>query len=73
VESRDQGAGGEDRVAFVWLYILLCSAIWTPIGAVWVLVTGESPTWWWLGAPLVSAVLHVVYSWRCSVVTPKAT
>ncbi|HEX3297440.1 MAG TPA: DMT family transporter [Nocardioides sp.] len=56
-----KGAGGEDRVAFVWLYILLCSAIWTPIGAVWVLVTGESPTWWWLGAPLVSAVLHVVY------------
>jgi drug/metabolite transporter (DMT)-like permease len=56
-----KGAGGEDRVAFVWLYILRCSAIWTPIGAVWVLVTGESPTWWWLGAPLVSAVLHVVY------------
>jgi drug/metabolite transporter (DMT)-like permease len=56
-----KGAGGEDRVAFVWLYIVLSAAIWTPIGAVWVLVTGESPTWWWLGAPLVSAVLHVGY------------
>jgi drug/metabolite transporter (DMT)-like permease len=56
-----KGAGGEDRVAFVWLYIVVCSAIWTPIGVVWVVVTGESPTWWWLGAPLVSALLHVVY------------
>ena len=56
-----KGAGGEDRVAFVWLYIAVCSAIWVPIGVVWVVVTGESPTWWWLGGPLVSAVLHVVY------------
>lgn len=56
-----KGAGGKDRVAFVWLYIVVCSAIWTPIGVVWVVVTGESPTWWWLGAPLVSALLHVVY------------
>jgi hypothetical protein len=56
-----KGAGGEDRVAFVWLYIVVCSAIWVPIGVVWVVVTGESPTWWWLGGPLVSAVLHVVY------------
>ena len=56
-----KGAGGEDRVAFVWLYIVACCALWVPIGVVWVLVTGEEPTWWWLGGPLVSALLHIVY------------
>ena len=48
-----KGAGGDDRVAFVWLYIAVCSVIWVPIGVVWVVVTGESHTWWWLGGPLV--------------------
>ncbi len=56
-----KGATGQDRVAFVWLYVVATTALWLPIGAVWVVVTGESPTWWWLGGPLVSAALHVVY------------
>jgi drug/metabolite transporter (DMT)-like permease len=56
-----KGAGGDDRVGFVWLYIVLCSALWAPVGLVWVVVTGERPTWWWLVGPLVSALLHIVY------------
>jgi drug/metabolite transporter (DMT)-like permease len=56
-----KGAGGDDRVGFVWLYIVVCSALWAPVGVVWVVVTGERPTWWWLVGPLVSALVHIVY------------
>lgn len=56
-----KGAGGGDRVGFVWLYIVACSALWAPVGVVWVVVTGERPTWWWLVGPLVSALVHIVY------------
>jgi drug/metabolite transporter (DMT)-like permease len=55
-----KGVSG-DRVAFVWTYIVASSAIWAPVGVVWVLVTGERPTWWWPAAALVSGALHVVY------------
>jgi drug/metabolite transporter (DMT)-like permease len=55
-----KGVAG-DRVAFVWLYVVATAAIWLPVGAVWVLATGERPDWWWLGGPLVSALLHVAY------------
>jgi drug/metabolite transporter (DMT)-like permease len=55
-----KGAVG-DRVAFVWLYVVVSAALWTPIGIVWAVAAGERPTWWWLGAALVSALLHVVY------------
>jgi drug/metabolite transporter (DMT)-like permease len=50
-----------DRVAFVWTYIVASCAIWTPIGVVWVLVTGDRPTRWWLVGALMSGALHVVY------------
>jgi drug/metabolite transporter (DMT)-like permease len=56
-----KGATGEDRVGFVWLYIVASSALWLPIGLGWAIVTGERPTWWWLVGALVSALLHVVY------------
>jgi len=56
-----KGVGGDDRVAFVWLYIGASSVLWLPVGVVWVAVTGERPTWWWLVGPLGSALLHVVY------------
>lgn len=56
-----KGVSGDDRVAFVWLYICASSALWVPVGVVWVVVTGERPTWWWLAGPLGSALLHVVY------------
>lgn len=50
-----------DRVAFVWVYIVASSALWLPIGVVWVLVAGEHPAWSWLLAATGSALLHVVY------------
>jgi drug/metabolite transporter (DMT)-like permease len=56
-----KGAAGDDRVGFVWLYIVASSALWVPIGVVWVVATGERPTGWWLAGPLVSALLHIVY------------
>jgi drug/metabolite transporter (DMT)-like permease len=56
-----KGAADSDRVAFVWVYIVASAALWAPVGVVWVVVTGERPTWWWLVAPLVSGALHVAY------------
>jgi drug/metabolite transporter (DMT)-like permease len=56
-----KGAVGEDRVAFVWVYIATSCALWLPIGVVWVIVAGQSPDWWWLLGAVVSAVCHVVY------------
>jgi drug/metabolite transporter (DMT)-like permease len=56
-----KGATGEDRVAFIWVYIVVSSALWLPIAVVWVLVTGEEPAWSWLVGALVSALLHIVY------------
>jgi drug/metabolite transporter (DMT)-like permease len=56
-----KGVTTTDRVAFVWLYVVATCALWVPIGVVWVVVTGERPTWWWLGGPVVSALFHVVY------------
>jgi drug/metabolite transporter (DMT)-like permease len=50
-----------DRVAFIWVYVVASSAIWVPVGVVWVLVAGERPGWWWLGGPAVSAALHICY------------
>lgn len=54
-------SGDADRVAFVWVYVVASAALWLPIGACWVLVSGERPTWSWLGGPIVSALLHIAY------------
>lgn len=57
-----KGVGAaDDRVAFVWVYIVASAALWLPIGIVWVLATGERPTWSWLVGPVVSALLHIAY------------
>lgn len=56
-----KGATGDDRVGFVWLYIVVSSALWLPIGVVWTIAIHERPDWWWLVGPLVSALLHIVY------------
>ena len=56
-----KGAAGEDRVGFVWVYVVVSAALWLPVGVVWAVVTGERPTWWWLAGALVSALLHIVY------------
>jgi drug/metabolite transporter (DMT)-like permease len=56
-----KGAPSDDQVGFVWLYVVASAALWAPVGLVWVVVTGEQPTWWWLAGPLGSALLHVVY------------
>jgi drug/metabolite transporter (DMT)-like permease len=56
-----KGAAGDDRVGFVWLYIVTTCALWLPIGVAWTVLAQERPTWWWLGGALVTAVLHVVY------------
>jgi len=56
-----KGATGEDRVAFVWVYVVVCAALWLPVGVGWVVVSGERPTWWWPVSALVSGALHVVY------------
>jgi len=50
-----------DSVAFIWTYVVASTAIWAPIGVVWVLASGDRPAWWWLGGACVSAALHVVY------------
>ncbi len=52
---------GSSRIAFIWLYVVASVAIWVPLGVLWVLVTGERPTWTWLGAAAVSSALHIVY------------
>jgi drug/metabolite transporter (DMT)-like permease len=52
---------GADRVPFVGIYIAISVGLWVPVGVVWLLATGEQPTWSWLGAPVVSALLHVTY------------
>jgi drug/metabolite transporter (DMT)-like permease len=54
-------SSGADRVAFVWVYIVASSALWLPIAVVWVVATGERPSWAWLGGAAVSALLHIVY------------
>ena len=52
---------GSPRVAFIWLYVVVSALIWVPIGVVWVVVSGDPPTWTWAGAATVSAGLHIVY------------
>jgi drug/metabolite transporter (DMT)-like permease len=56
-----KGSTGTDQVGFVWLYVVVSSALWLPIGIAWAVATGERPTWWWLMGALGSALLHVVY------------
>jgi drug/metabolite transporter (DMT)-like permease len=51
----------EDRVTFIWLYILTTVVCWLPVAAVWVVVTDERPRWVWLLGAAVTGVLHVGY------------
>lgn len=50
-----------DGVTFVYLYVVASAALWLPLAVIWVLATHEHPTWSWLVAAVVTAVLHIVY------------
>ncbi len=51
----------DDRVTFIWLYIVTTVVCWVPVAVVWVVVTGEHPGWDWLLGAAVTGVLHVAY------------
>jgi len=50
-----------DGVTFVYLYVVGSVVIWLPVAVVWVLVTGERPSWTWLYAAALTAAFHTVY------------
>ena len=50
-----------DRLAFIWVYVVVSAAVWVPVAVVWVVVADERPDWVWLGAAAVTAVLHIGY------------
>ena len=52
---------GEDRLLFIWLYAALSAVIWVPVAVVSTLVSGDWPTWVWLGAAAVSGSMHIAY------------
>ncbi len=51
----------EDRVTFIWLYIVTTVVCWVPVAVVWVVATGEHPQWEWLLGAAVTGILHVGY------------
>jgi drug/metabolite transporter (DMT)-like permease len=51
----------EDRVTFIWLYIVTTVVCWVPVATVWVVVTDERPRWVWLLGAAVTGILHVGY------------
>jgi drug/metabolite transporter (DMT)-like permease len=51
----------DDRVTFVWLYVVTTVVCWVPVAVVWVVVTGERPGWEWLLGAAVTGVLHIAY------------
>jgi drug/metabolite transporter (DMT)-like permease len=50
-----------DRLAFIWVYVVVSAVVWVPVAVVWVVVADERPAWVWLGAAAVTAVLHIGY------------
>ena len=50
-----------DGVAFVHLYVVGSAVLWLPVAVAWVLAAHERPSWSWLVAALVTAVLHIAY------------
>jgi drug/metabolite transporter (DMT)-like permease len=51
----------EDRVTFIWLYVVTTVVCWVPVAVVWVVATGEQPGWYWLMGAAVTGILHVAY------------
>lgn len=51
----------EDRVTFIWLYIVTTVVFWVPVAVVWLVATGERPQWGWLVGAAVTGILHVAY------------
>ena len=51
----------EDRVTFIWLYIVTTVVFWVPVAVVWLVATGERPQGGWLVGAAVTGILHVVY------------
>lgn len=50
-----------DRLLFIWLSAVLSAALFVPLGVVWVVVSGDRPSWVWLGAAAFSAAMHIGY------------
>ncbi|GAA4104187.1 DMT family transporter [Nonomuraea soli] len=50
-----------DGVVFVWIVAVASTALWAPVGAGYVLVTGDVPAWGDLAVVTVSAALHTAY------------
>jgi drug/metabolite transporter (DMT)-like permease len=55
--KRAEGGGP----VFVWGYATASALIWVPITLVWSIWHPLHPTWTWVGAGLVSGLLHVAY------------
>ncbi len=51
----------EDRLLFIWTYAVLGAVILLPVGTVWVLVSGDTPSLVWVGAAALSASMHIAY------------
>jgi len=51
----------EDRVTFIWLYIITTVVCWVPVAVVWMVVAGDRPRWAWLLGAAVTGILHVGY------------
>ncbi|GGF53340.1 hypothetical protein GCM10011519_29070 [Marmoricola endophyticus] len=47
---------------FVWLYTVGSALIWLPVAVVWVVVSGDRPSWVWLLGGFGTAVLHTAYA-----------
>ncbi|MFI6481459.1 EamA family transporter [Nonomuraea sp. NPDC050663] len=50
-----------DGVVFVWIVAVASTVLWAPVGAGYVLVTGDLPGWDDLAVVAVSAALHTAY------------
>ena len=43
-------------------HVVASAVIWVPVGVVWVTVSGERPTWTWLGVAAVAGLLAYEHS-----------
>jgi drug/metabolite transporter (DMT)-like permease len=58
LSAKRAGTGGS---VFVWLYVVLSTALLVPVAVVSVVVSGQHPAWSWLPALAGSGLLQVAY------------